>query len=175
MSESHQRRRIPQPARRLRIGERYYERALAAFAKGALDDALADMDQAVQHEPRNAEFHAARGLMLVDYDATDEAEDDFARSLKLDVMQWLAHYGRGVSAFRAGDYEAAVAQFSRAQHVAPDRPEVYIYRGAAFYVLGQHAEAASDLRFAQGLLDAKDKRQATIKKWLSLVEDSGKP
>lgn len=175
MSDESPRRRALQPARRLRTGERYYERALDFYAKGALSDAIADMDQALAHSGRNAEYYAARGLMLVDYEAPDEAEQDFAHSLKLDIMQWLAHYGRGVSAFRASDFETAVAQFSRAQHVAPDRPEIYIYRGVAFFVLDQRAEAAQDLRFAQGLLNAKDKRQALIKKWLAELDNTRKP
>jgi Flp pilus assembly protein TadD len=156
--------------KRLSLAERYYERGLFQYEKNRLDLAVADLDEAIQAEPKRAEFYVARGLMLLQSGRPDEAEEDFAFGLELDPKQWLAHYGRGMHAFDRGDYTGAIGYFSRAQRVAPDRPEIYLYRGVAFHQNGQPDEAARDLEVAEGLFKPEDKRAKLTARWLTIVK-----
>ena len=137
---------------RLSKDERYYERGLDFYRKKNLEAALADMDAAIASAPRNGEYYAARGLMLLEYGAADDAEADFAHALKLDPTQWLAHYGRGMRAYQERRYDEAVTHFSRAQRLAPQRPEVYLHRAAALRARRDREEARRDVDYALELL-----------------------
>lgn len=167
-----QRKRRGLLGRRLSLAERYYERALYAYGRGRLDAATADLDEAILAEPKRAEFYIARGLVLLADGRADDAEEDFAYGLALDPAQWGAHYGRGMRAFEAGDYRAAVDAFSRAQQLAPDRYEIYVYRAIALHLLGQTDEALRDVRFAATLIDPADKRQRLVKRWIETLEEA---
>ncbi len=160
----------PKPApRRLSLPERYYERALDHFAKGRLELALADLDEALRLSPRRGEYYAARGLVLLLSEWQADAESDFAQALRLDPAQWLAYYGRGMLAFQEGNFTEAVDQFSRAQRLAPQRPEVYVYRAVAFYRTGNAQEALADLQAALPLFAPRDARRETVERWLAIV------
>lgn len=163
-------RRVGRSGRRLSLDQRHYERGLDYYAQNQLDLAIADLDQAIELAPRTAEYYAARGLMLLNYNAADEAEEDFARCLALDPTQWLAHYGRGIHAFQTARYDAAIAFFSRAQHVAPQRPEIYFYRAVTFFQNENPSEAIADMRYALTLLSSNDPRRTLAEKWLVIFE-----
>jgi Flp pilus assembly protein TadD len=156
--------------RRLDLADRYYERGLYQFEKNKLDLAIADLDEAIDLEPKRAEFYVARGLMLVQNGQMEEAEEDFAEGLRLDSTQWLAHYGRGVRAFEEADFAAAIDHFSRAQYIAPDRPEIYYYRAIALNLNGDSDEAIRDMEYAQSLLDSEDKRQRDTTRWINIFK-----
>lgn len=157
-------------SRRLSLPDRYYERALDHFAKNRLELALADLDEAIAHNPRKAEYYAARGLVLLLSEWQADAEADFAQALRLDPSQWLAYYGRGMLAFQEGNFSQAVDQFSRAQRLAPQRPEIYVFRAAAFYRAGDAREALADLQAALPLFAPRDARRQTAERWLELVQ-----
>jgi Flp pilus assembly protein TadD len=159
-------------SKRLTVAERYYERGLDQYAKGTLDMALEDMDEAIQNDPRNAELYVARGLMLFQQGWADDAEDDLVQGLKLDPTQWLAHYVRGMRAFKAGDHLQAVNHFSRAQRVAPERAEIYFHRAVVFHQMSNTEEAIRDMEFAQSLLESKDKRREQAQQWLTIFRNA---
>ena len=129
--------------------------------------AVADLEAAIQNEPRNAELYVARGLALLGENRPDDAEEDFSFGLALDPTQWLAYYGRGMRAFADGAWSRAIDAFSRAQRLAPDRPEIYLYRAAALYRAGQTDEARGDAEYAQELLPPSDKRRKLTARWLA--------
>ncbi|MCD4686075.1 MAG: tetratricopeptide repeat protein [Anaerolineae bacterium] len=157
---------------RLTITERHYERGLYHYTRKKYDLALTDLDNALERDPRNPEYYTARGLVLLQGGYEDEAEEDFAYGLKLDPTQWLAHYGRGLRAFKAKQYQAAIDHFSRAQHIAPTRAEVYYHRAVAFYEMGNLAQAHMDMEFAVQQFENHRKRRSQAKKWLKILGES---
>jgi Flp pilus assembly protein TadD len=160
--------RLGQTGRKLTLAQRYYERGLDHFVNERWSAALADLDEALLHEPDNAEYYVTRGLILLQMNNDDEAEEDFAQGLALDATQWAAHYGRGMHAYKNHDYQAAINQFSRAQHIAPERPEIYFHRAVSFYEMDNALEAIRDMEFAQRLLNPDDKRNEQAAKWLEV-------
>jgi tetratricopeptide (TPR) repeat protein len=156
--------------KRLELDARYYERSLYHFEKGRYDQAIADLDEALAHDPDNAEYLAARGLMLALDKQYDAAAEDFEEALAQDVTQWIVYYGQGIAAFDQNDFAEAIDQFSRAQQLAPERPEIYYYRAVTLYLNGDAGEARHDMTVAQSLLDDDDKRQRVVKRWLNLFK-----
>jgi tetratricopeptide (TPR) repeat protein len=172
MSERTWYQRVASGSKRLSMADRHYERGLYHYAKNKLDLALLDLDAAIEHDPKKAEYYVARGLMLQQEGSINEAEDNFAYGLGLDPTQWLAHYGRGMRAFQEADYDQAVNHFSRAQHIAPERIEIYIHRAIAFHQTGNHEQALRDMEFASTLLQPGDKRRTQVQEWLTLFKNA---
>jgi Flp pilus assembly protein TadD len=162
--------RFGQIGTRLSLVDRHYERGLYYFTKNKLDQAIADLDEAIQLQPKRAELYTARGLMLLQNSEPEKAEEDFAYALELDLQQWLSYYGRGIHAFENADYTQAIDFFSRAQLVAPDRPEVYYYRAIAFFQIDQKKEAQRDMRYSLSLLGEDDARRRDVQRWLKIFE-----
>jgi Flp pilus assembly protein TadD len=89
----------------------------------------------------------------------------------MDPTQWLAHYGSGVLAVDDGEYQDAIRHFSRAQRLAPRRPEIYFYRAVALYYAGQNDEAIRDMSFVLTLLEQGDRRRKDAEHWLTLFRE----
>ena len=166
--EPHWYQRLGQTGRKLNLAQRYYERGLDHFAHGRWPAALSDLDGALYHEPDNAEYYVVRGLILLQTNETDGAEEDFAHGLSLDSTQWIAYYGRGMRAYRDNSFAEALNQFSRAQHIAPERSEIYFHRAIVFYEMGNSLEAIRDMEFSQRLLSVGDTRHEQADTWIEV-------
>lgn len=119
--------------RPLSLAERYLERALFFYSKEKFADALADLDSAIEAEPRNAELYATRGFILASTGHEDEAENDLEKALKINPQQWLVHYTRAMLAYKKGNLDEALAHLRIAKVIAPKRPEILIYMAAIFF------------------------------------------
>ena len=60
----------------------------------------------------------------------------------------------GQRLFRAGDYNAAIAEFSAAITIFPNYPDAYRHRAEAFRHLGMEELAEADLEEAESILEA---------------------
>jgi len=148
----------------------YYERGLVAFAAHKVEDALADLDAALKIAPGYAELYTARGVMLLEADKSREAQEDFEYALKLNRRQWLAQYGLGVLAFNRKAWTDAIDAFTKAQAIAPGRPEPWYYRAAAYYNAGDTDKAHADMKIALRWFDTHDKKRSDdAKKWLKAL------
>ncbi len=148
----------------LSLWERHLERGLDFFGKGKLDDALADLDEAIHDNPRNGELYATRGMILIEMKQEDDAKEDLDHALKIDARQWLVHYVQGLLAFRRKNYDEAIEHLSTAQRFAPLRHEIFFTRAAAHYALGNLERARDDLDNAMQTTNDKDKRHKLAKK-----------
>ncbi|MHB8626081.1 MAG: tetratricopeptide repeat protein [Aggregatilineales bacterium] len=148
----------------------YYERGLLAFAAHKYEDALADLDAALQLSPGYAELYSARGLVALEAGKLPEAQEDFEYAIKLNKRQWLAHYGLGVVAFNRKAWGAAIEAFTKAQTIAPGRPEPWYYRAVAQYNAGDADKALADMKIALRWFSAEDKKRGDdAKKWLKAL------
>ena len=103
-------------------------------------DALPD----IEDEFGRAMFHRARGNAHINLDNTQSAIADFTRALELDPGNGASDYKpRGMAYLKQGDYDAAIADASRAE-VADDMGATYI-RGVACHEKGEHDRAIADL------------------------------
>ncbi|MBZ0309172.1 MAG: tetratricopeptide repeat protein, partial [Anaerolineae bacterium] len=151
----------------LSLAERYLERALSFYSKDRFDDALTDIDAAIEAEPHNAELYATRGFMLVRTGHEDEAQADLDKALKINPQQWVAHYARAMMAFKKGELDEALGHLAIAKVIAPKRPEILLYQAAVYYYKKDKANAQKVIEAAA----ADKKLQKEIKKWQKVISE----
>lgn len=168
--------RILPPQPRLSRGEaltmvdRYLERGLHYLEKRNLEDALADLDEAINLSPKDAELYVTRGWILAELERNQEATDDLEYAVKRDPGQWLAHYFLGLIAMRQNNHETAIQQFSQAQRIVPHRPELFFARSIAHYQSGDVAKAAEDADIAEQVIKGRDKLRGEIRKLIVQIK-----
>lgn len=88
--------------------------SLNAVGAMALEQILADIDKALELNPRMAVAHYNRGVILLRLDAWADAISEFTKAIELDPTLGAAYFNRGFAQFSQGNREAAVADISRA-------------------------------------------------------------
>jgi len=167
-------RRVQQRLGLLRAdAQAFYERGLQAFAAQNYDDALVDLDAAIEHAPGYAELYTARGWVGLEAGKTKGANEDFTYALKLNRRDWLAQYGLGVLAYNRKAWTEAIDLFTAAQAIAPGQPEVWFHRGTAYYEANDEAKALADMHMALRWFKVGDARRADAIKWIKAL--GGKP
>ncbi len=171
---------MPSIAERLGVpryeADEHYRQALLAYQKKQFDQAFDRLSRAIDLLPRHAEYYAARGFICLERGARAEAEADFEAALRLHPFEMLAHYGRGVLAYRDGNWEDAVTFFTRALAADPERPETLYYLALAHHRQRSHALALGYMRQALERFDkAGDKRRADAARWVRELERLASP
>jgi serine/threonine-protein kinase len=87
----------------------YYTRALAYHDLGEDEQAIRDCNEALAIDPKSENALFVRGL--ADYSG---AIRDYSDALRLDPSRADALFARGTANYSAGEYQAAVADFSKA-------------------------------------------------------------
>lgn len=151
------------------LAERYLERGLWHLDKKKYDDALADLGEAINQEPYNAELYATRGFIYLeanDDEYVDYAREDFEYALYIDPEQWVAHYCLGMLDYANGDYDEALRRFTLARDYAHLHPEPYYYRALCYYQLDQPERAILEMNMALQILEEQhDSRRSSAKRW----------
>jgi tetratricopeptide (TPR) repeat protein len=133
----------------------YCQRGHSRFIGRQLDDAIADYDRALEHDPAMAEAYAYRGLIAYQTGKSIGAVADFNAAITLYQRQGEpaalgeAYFNRGNAQYQRRDYLDAEADYSAALALQPDMVDGLIYRGVARYQLGDSAGSAAD--YAQAI------------------------
>ncbi len=147
--------------------DEYYKQALEAYRKGDYDTAVDAMKNAIAALPKKAEYYAARGLMYLEDGVTQSALEDFDQALQLFPHEMLAHYGKGIVAFKDQNWEEALQHFTAAYYADQQRPETLYYLALTYYHLRDFASAANLMKLANdGFEAANDRRKSDAQKWL---------
>lgn len=162
-------------ARRLGLknatGVLYYHRALKNYESLNLDDAIADVSEAIFYSRTNADYYATRGLFFIEARRPADAEMDLQYALRLNRRQGLAHYGLGILRFQEGSFDAALEHFEAALKIpGARRAEIYYYRAVTHHLLDHPEQAAEDMDKALQLFPANDKRLKDARTWKREIE-----
>jgi tetratricopeptide (TPR) repeat protein len=151
--------------------DEYYRRALEAYRKRALDDAISAMNDAIELLPRKAEYLAARGFFYLEDGEQKQALEDFHAALVINRYEMLAHYGRGVVAYRDQNWEEALAHFKDAYYSDQNRPETCYYLGLVYYQLREFVSAINFMERARQLYEGtSDRRKSDAERWLREIQ-----
>jgi tetratricopeptide (TPR) repeat protein/serine/threonine protein kinase len=120
-------------------------RGFLRFSVESYEEALSDLDRAIELGKHDAEAHYLRARVLVAMKQYDRATRDFDRSLQLNSTDDAAHMGRGRLHFSRGQFAEAASDFSQVLSRSPQNAEALRVRGDALRRLGRHAEALVDL------------------------------
>jgi predicted TPR repeat methyltransferase len=112
--------------------------------------ALADYDRIIALEPRIAEAHNNRGLMLHQLARPAEALESCDRAIALSPNLSDAHVNRGNALHALGRRDDALAAYEHALVLSPNRVEAHLGRGNVLCEQSRHEEAlmAYDLALA---------------------------
>jgi len=114
-----------------------------------VDEALEQVEAALEKHPEAAELHDARGRVLVHARRPEDARKAFERALELEAGHAPALEGLARLAQAAGDPARSRELFDRAAEVAPESAD-YAY-AAAQIALAQGDEAAAEARLREAL------------------------
>ena len=151
--------------------DEYYKLSLAAFEKGDYELAFENLSKAIDLLPTNAEYRAARGYIYLRDGANKEANEDFEAALKSYEFEMLAHFGRGIIAYKDKNWEDAETSFSRALAVEPERPETLYYLALVYHRQKNNTAALPLMQKAEDLFEvAKDKRRMDARQWVREIQ-----
>lgn len=99
------------------------DRVEQALKAGRADEALAELDRAMQKVPNNPQMHLIRGSLLFRSGKVDESLVDFDKCIELDPKIKPYLWQRGISLYYAGKYQEGVDQFVVHREVNPNDVE----------------------------------------------------
>lgn len=148
--------------------DEYYKESLAHFEKRDVEQAILTMDEAIRLLPNNAEYFAARGFYYMQDGINDKALADFESALKIYPYEMLAHYGKGVIAYRQRNWDEAVNHFQQAYRIDQKRPETLYYLALAYHRQGNNPLALSYMQQADSRFEETGNRtqKRNADKWV---------
>src|SRR6516162_1906708 len=97
----------------------HYNRGIARKAKGDLDRAIADYNQAIRLDPQDADPHYGRGVAWSEKGDLDRTIADYDEAIRLDPKHERAYYNRGVAWSAKGDLDRAIADYDETIRLDP--------------------------------------------------------
>lgn len=126
--------------------EDYCRRGMGHYQNGEVDQAIADLSEAVRLDPYDADVHYMRGNMyFLNKKDHEKAVADFDQAIKLNRNHAEAYYYRGLAyQIDRQDCSRAIADFTEALRLNPDNEKAYFHRGMAYYLSGDISPANAD-------------------------------
>ena len=134
----------PDPQKRLKSAEVYFQSALQKQNKGDLDGAIADYTKAIELNPSPDIAYNNRGLAKLDQGDLDGAVADFTKAIDLNPQYSDACNNRGHTKRLKGDPDGALADFTKAIDLNPKDALAYANRGQVKHNKGDLEGAIAD-------------------------------
>jgi len=182
-----------------KLAEAYHSRGMENFYCPEPDDAIADLSNAIELDPANAEHYSGRAFiysMLADYywdkadyywyqnenqlyeesltkfiDSNNKAIADFTKAVELAPECAEFYFSRGQCYAGNGDYASAITDFTKAIELGREDCAVYFNRACAYRELGDKNKALADYRKALTLSEDEWTREQISKAIEELESD----
>lgn len=148
----------------------YFNRGNAYSAKSEHDKAIADFDEAIKLDPRNASALNNRGTARNDAGDADGAIADFNAAIKLNARYAAAYLNRANAYAAKGDTARAIDEYGAAIQRNKRNVNAMIARGALQLASGATAKAQADMKQAARLAP----KNAYSVLWLDIAERRAK-
>jgi tetratricopeptide (TPR) repeat protein len=122
----------------------FFRRATEQFARGDLDAALADYNEALKINPNHSEAHRCRAGVYIRKRQYDKALEDANEAIRLDSKNANAYNERAVCLGAKADYKAALADYNEAIKNNPKDGMFFGGRAWAYNNLQQWDKAVED-------------------------------
>ena len=131
--------------------EAYTQRSRANLLLKNYDQAFADAEKALSIEPKNPLALNVRGLVKVNRKDLDAALADFTSAINIDPNFQKAYSNRASVYAGKSDFNKAISDYTKAIELTnPPNPDIYYFRGNAYYELKKYDEAIGDYTKAIG-------------------------
>ncbi|RPI16781.1 MAG: tetratricopeptide repeat protein [Ignavibacteriae bacterium] len=126
----------------------YYNRALAYKKLEQYEDALKDLNMAIELEHEDTDALIARGNLYNELGKYKEALEDYNTAISIDSEDPYGYKGRGETYLYTNNYQSALNDFNKAISLDDSYIEVYYDRGRTYSYLGDDMRAIQDLSVA---------------------------
>lgn len=116
----------------------------ALIDSGRWEEAIAELDVAIQEEPGNATAYSNRGYAYSKLGQLELAIADYDKAIALDPTHAAAYTNRAIAYLELGKYAQARTDCDKAIELDPTSAAAYDTRGLAFAGLGQYEQAIAD-------------------------------
>ncbi len=131
------------------LSQAFFQRAVGqVIIKNDPDRALADFNEVIRLDPKNATAFAIRGAVFVRKGIFDRALADLNEGLRLNPNSAAVHNDFGVYYNATGDYDRALVELNEALRLFPQYLYAYKNRGVTYEHKGELAAALADFRVA---------------------------
>ncbi len=125
-----------------------FQRAGARKFLGQFDEAIADLDAAIQIDPKLLSAYLERGEAYMASGKPDKAGENYDKLVAAFPSSAMAYDYRGVFLQQQGKFDEAIADFNRAMQFDPKYHSAYINRGFTLMEKGQPVQAEADFNQA---------------------------
>ena len=122
-----------------------FQQSVVNAQRGKLDEAIAQLDEAIKLAPRFVEAHVNRGILLGNRGRVDAAIADFTRAIELGLRAPGIYAQRGLVRAVKGDCAAAVADLDIALKAGPVQTPWLVWRANCLRRLNRYDDARRDL------------------------------
>jgi len=123
----------------------HFKQAVRLQEQGKLQEAIAEYDEALKLNPKQAEAYTNRGTAYANLGQPQRAIDDYTQAIVLNSKDALAFNNRGYTYLELRRYEVALADFNETIRLKKEFANAYLNRGIVLSLLGRQAEAQKDL------------------------------
>ena len=148
----------------------YYNRGNAHSAKGDFAAAIADYDEAIKLDPKNASALTNRGTAHSEKGDADAALADFDEAIKRNPRYASAYFNRANSYAARADADRAIADYTSSIRYDRRNVNAFIARGALYLAGGAVPKARADMALAARL----DRKNAYAVLWQDIAERRAK-
>jgi serine/threonine protein kinase/TolB-like protein len=106
----------------------------------------AELKQAIELEPGNAEAHRLAAYLATTYGRFDEAIEQSEKAIELDPLQPWNYIARGYAAYRSARLAQAEANFRTALDLAPGSGKFHCLLGAVLIARGERESALAEMK-----------------------------
>lgn len=122
----------------------YKFRGHSLLNKGQIDDAISDLNKAVELNPKDAGAYFYRGNAYYKKGQIDKALSDYSEAIKINPRYTNAYFSRGLHYVGVEEYSKAISDFNKVISITPDNASAYYYRGASYFGKKKYKKALSD-------------------------------
>lgn len=128
--------------------EAHKQQALTLARNAKYDQALAEINQALTQDSKDAETYNRRGGIYTLQGHYAQAVADFAKALELNPRYAKAYYNRALAYYYQGKYDQAINDLTKAIALKPKDVASYNNRGLAYMQKGNYERAIDDFNVA---------------------------
>ena len=129
-------------ATELKLAPKEHQVADPIRTPGPYPDAVAEIDEKLKADPKNADLWMQRGLALAGGFYMREAVEAYSRAIELDPFKGILYRHRGHRHISCWEFEEAAADFVMASRLIPDNWDVWYHLGLSYFLLGRYEDAA---------------------------------
>jgi len=124
--------------------EQVFRIALIYELKLDFEDAIKEIDKAIELDPKNPVYHNNKGIALGELGRHEEAIEEYNKAIELNPNDPMDHNNKGNALGELGRHEEAIDEFDKAIELDPSDPDYHNNKGNALLKLGRHEDAIEE-------------------------------